>query len=52
VPVLKVHGIHDTTCFVEVHDTLRRCMRDAGCEHCLLQTFVDSDQHSYLGDVI
>lgn len=52
MPVLTVHGIHDPTCFVEVHDTLRRRMRDAGCEHQLLQTFVDSDQHSYLGDAI
>lgn len=52
MPVLTVHGIHDTTCVVEVHDTLRRRMRDAGCEHRLVQTFVDSDQHSYLGDAI
>lgn len=52
MPVLTVHGIHDPTCFVEVHDTLRRRMRDAGCEHLLVQTFVDSDQHSYLGDAI
>lgn len=52
MPVLTVHGIRDATCVVEVHDTLRRRMREAGCEHLLLQTFVDSDQHSYLGDAI
>lgn len=52
MPVLTVHGIHDTTCFVEVHDTLRQRMRAAGCEHQLVQTFVDSDQHSHLGEAI
>ena len=52
MPVLTVHGIHDPTCFVEVHDTLRQRMRDAGCAHRLVQTFVNSDQHSYLGDAI
>lgn len=52
MPVLTVHGIRDTSCFVEVHDTLRRRMRDAGCEHRLVQTFVDSDEHSYLGDTV
>lgn len=52
MPVLTVHGIRDTSCFVEVHDTLRRRMREAGCEHRLVQTFVDSDEHSYLGDTV
>lgn len=52
MPVLTVHGIRDTTCLVEVHDTLRNRVREAGCEHLLVQTFVDSDQHSYLGDAI
>lgn len=52
MPVLTVHGIHDTTCFVEVHDTLRRRMREAGCEHLLVQTFVDSGRHSFLGEGI
>lgn len=52
MPVLTVHGIHDPTCFVEVQDTLRQRMREAGCEHHLVQTFVNSDQHSYLGDAI
>ena len=52
MPVLTVHGIRDETCLVEVHDTLRSRMRTMGCEHNLVQTFVDSDQHSYLGDQI
>lgn len=52
MPVLTVHGIQDPTCFVEVHDVLRCRMRAAGHEHNLVQTFVDSDQHSYLGDDI
>lgn len=52
MPVLTVHGIRDATCLVEVHHTLRQRVRDANCEHLLLQTFVDSDQHSYFGDAI
>ena len=52
MPVLTVHGIRDTTCFAQVHDTLRCRMRDAGCEHRLVQTFVDSAEHSYLGDTV
>jgi len=52
MPVLTVHGIRDETCLVEVHDTLRSRMRTMGYEHNLVQTFVDSDQHSYLGDDI
>lgn len=49
MPVLTTHGIKDETCLVEVHDTLRSRMRTMGYEHNLVQTFVDSDQHSYLG---
>ncbi len=52
MPVLTTHGIRDETCLVEVHDTLRCRMRTMGYEHNLVQTFVDSDQHSYLGDGI
>jgi pimeloyl-ACP methyl ester carboxylesterase len=52
MPVISAHGIRDETCLVEVHDTLRSRMRTVGCEHNLVQTFVDSDQHSYLGDEI
>jgi pimeloyl-ACP methyl ester carboxylesterase len=52
VPVLTVHGIKDQTCLVEVHDTLRSRMRTMGYEQNLVQTFVDSDKHSYFGDEI
>lgn len=52
MPVMTAHGIRDETCLVEVHDTLRSRMRTVGYEHNLVQTFVDSDQHSYLGDDI
>jgi hypothetical protein len=33
MPVLTVHGIDNATGLVEVHDTLRKRMRAAGCEH-------------------
>ena len=52
VPVMTVHGINDQTCLVEVHDTLRSRMRTMGYEQNLVQTFVDSDSHSYLGDEV
>lgn len=52
VPVLTTHGIGDATVFVEGHDTLRARMRTAGTEANLVQTFVDSSEHSYLGDAI
>lgn len=52
MPVLTTHGIRDETCLVEVHDTLHSRMRTLGYEHNLVQTFVDSDEHSYLGDAI
>lgn len=49
-PVLTTHGIKDATVFVESHDTLRRRMAAAGRGEHLVQTFVDSPEHSYLGD--
>lgn len=52
VPVLTTHGIADSTVFVEGHDTLRRRMEAAGHGARLVQTFVDSGEHSYLGDAI
>lgn len=52
VPVLTTHGIGDSTVFVESHDTLRRRMEAAGNGARLVQTFVDSSEHSYLGDAI
>ena len=50
VPVLSAHGIADATVFVEGSDTLRQRMLAAGNGHRLVQTFVDSSEHSYWGD--
>jgi hypothetical protein len=50
VPVLTAHGIGDATVFVEGQDTLRRRMAAAGTEARLVQTYVDSAEHSYWGD--
>ncbi|MEN9844707.1 MAG: hypothetical protein RLZZ612_2536 [Pseudomonadota bacterium] len=50
VPVLTTHGIDDATVFVEGHDTLRRRMEASGNGGRLVQTFVKSREHSYLGD--
>ena len=52
VPVLSTHGIGDSTVFVEGHDTLRQRMVAAGNGARLVQTFVQSNEHSYLGDAI
>jgi hypothetical protein len=52
VPVLTTHGVGDSTVFVEGQDTLRQRMQAAGNGHRLVQTFVDSREHSYLGDAI
>lgn len=52
MPVLASHGIRDSTVFVEGSDTLRRRMAAAGNGSRLVQTFVDSDQHSYWGDAM
>ncbi len=50
VPVLSAHGIGDATVFVEGNDTLRQRMVAAGNGARLVQTFVDSSEHSYWGD--
>jgi pimeloyl-ACP methyl ester carboxylesterase len=52
MPVLSTHGIGDATVFVEGSDTLRRRMESAGHGGRLVQTFVQSDEHSYLGDTV
>ncbi len=49
-PVLSAHGIDDATVLVEGSDTLRQRMFDAGNGHRLVQTFVNSSEHSYWGD--
>ena len=52
VPVLTTHGIRDATVFVEGNDTLRQRMEASGNGARLVQTYVDSAEHSYLGDAI
>jgi pimeloyl-ACP methyl ester carboxylesterase len=52
VPVLNAHGIGDATVFVESTDTLRQRMVAAGHGARLVQTFVDSSEHSYWGDAM
>ena len=52
LPVLTTHGIGDSTVFVEGSDTLRQRMVAAGHGDRLVQTFVDSNQHSYWGDAM
>jgi pimeloyl-ACP methyl ester carboxylesterase len=50
IPVLAAHGIGDATVFVEGQDTLRQRMQAAGNGARLVQSFVDSSEHSYWGD--
>jgi hypothetical protein len=50
MPVVTTHGIADSTVFVEGSDTLRRRMEAAGNGRWLVQTYVQSGEHSYLGD--
>jgi hypothetical protein len=52
IPVLAAHGINDSTVFVEGTDTLRKRMEATGNGARLVQTFVDSNQHSYWGDAM
>lgn len=52
IPVLAAHGINDSTVFVEGTDTLRRRVEASGNGARLVQTFVDSNQHSYWGDAM
>jgi hypothetical protein len=50
MPVLTAHGINDSTVFVESHEHLNQRMAAAGAGARLVQTFVDSGEHSYWGD--
>ena len=52
VPVISAHGVGDATVFVEGNDTLRQRMVAAGNGDRLVQTFVDSSEHSYWGDAM
>ena len=50
VPVISSHAINDSTVFVEGQAALRQKMVAAGTAHRLVQTYVDSSEHSYWGD--
>ncbi len=50
VPVISSHAINDSTVFVEGQDALRQKMVAAGTADRLVQTYVDSSEHSYWGD--
>jgi pimeloyl-ACP methyl ester carboxylesterase len=50
VPVISSHAINDSTVFVEGQDVLRQKMKTAGKDRQLVQTYVDSREHSYWGD--
>jgi alpha-beta hydrolase superfamily lysophospholipase len=48
VPVLTLHGIADTTAFVEHQAAYRATLQRAGTAHLLLQVFVDDGEHNKL----
>jgi len=50
VPALATHGIGDATAFVELQHAFRETMKAGGSADRLVQTYVDSREHSYLGD--
>jgi pimeloyl-ACP methyl ester carboxylesterase len=52
VPVISSHGIGDATVFVEGQHTLQMRMAAAGNAANLVQTFVNSSEHSYWGDAM
>lgn len=49
-PVLTAHGTRDPIAFVELESAFRDIVHAAGQGGHLVQTFVDHDEHSYLGD--
>jgi hypothetical protein len=52
VPVLTVHGIDDPTAFIEMDDSFRSTMEQAGTADHLVQTFTTDNTHSYLSDPV
>lgn len=52
VPVLTVHGVNDPTAFVELQSKFRQTMEQGAGTRKLVQTYVDSREHSYLGDPV
>jgi hypothetical protein len=52
VPVLTLHGIGDTTVFVEHEAAYRTTVERAGTADRLVQVFVDEDNHGKLSPVL
>jgi hypothetical protein len=52
VPVLTMHGIGDTTVFVEHEAAYRETVQRAGMAHRLAQVFVDESDHTKLSPVL
>lgn len=52
VPMLGVHGIHDSTAFVELAAQFRRTVAAAGQSDRLVQTYSEDAEHSYLSDPV
>jgi pimeloyl-ACP methyl ester carboxylesterase len=50
MPVLQAHAINDATAFVEGGHILRTRMEAAGNGARVVQTFIESSEHSYWGD--
>lgn len=52
IPVLTLHGIADSTVFVEHQAAYRTTLEGAGTAHLLLQVFVDDGEHNKLSAAI
>lgn len=52
VPVLTVHGIGDSTAFVELESAFAQTMASGGSADRLVQTYTDHAEHSYLSDAV
>ncbi len=50
IPVLTAHAIHDPIAFVELEAAFRQTMARGGSADRLVQTFLDSPDHSILAD--
>ena len=50
LPVLTMHGIDDPVAFVELEDTFRSTMTEAGTAANLLQVYTRDREHSYSSD--
>ncbi|MGX9966809.1 hypothetical protein ACVFYP_26025 [Roseomonas sp. F4] len=52
IPVLTLHGIEDSTAFVEHQAAYRATLEQAGTDHLLLQVFTEEMEHSKLSGPI